>query len=115
MSLRPVFTSFAGLAAMAVLAACSAQAKPEAAPPPAQVTITAVAFKELRQWDDFTGRLEAIDTVDIRPRVSGYIDGARFEEGARVRKGQVLFQIDPAPTRPRPTAPRPRWPAPRPS
>ena len=97
MSLRPVFTSFAGLAAMAVLAACSAQAKQEPAPPPAQVTITAVAFKELRQWDDFTGRLEAIDTVDIRPRVSGYIDGARFEEGARVRKGQVLFQIDARP------------------
>jgi multidrug efflux system membrane fusion protein len=97
MSLRPVFTSFAGLAAMAVLAACSAQAKQEVAPPPAQVTITSVAFKELRQWDDFTGRLEAIDTVDIRPRVSGFIDGARFEEGARVRKGQVLFQIDPRP------------------
>ncbi len=97
MSLRPVFTSFAGLAAMAVLAACSAQAKQEAAPPPAQVTVTAVAFKELRQWDDFTGRLEAIDTVDIRPRVGGFVDGARFEEGARVRKGQVLFQIDPRP------------------
>ena len=90
--------SFAVLAAAAVLAACTAQAKQEAAaPPPAAVTITDVAFKDLRQWDDFTGRLEAVDTVDIRPRVSGYIDGARFEEGARVRKGQVLFQIDPRP------------------
>ena len=97
MSLRPAITSFASLAAMAVLAACSAQAKPEAAAPPAQVTVTAVAFKDLRQWDDFTGRLEAIDTVDIRPRVSGFVDGARFEEGARVRKGQVLFQIDARP------------------
>jgi multidrug efflux system membrane fusion protein len=97
MSLRPVLTSFAGLAAMAVLAACSAQAKQETAPPPAQVTVTAVAFKDLRQWDDFTGRLEAIDTVDIRPRVGGYVDGARFEEGARVHKGQVLFQIDARP------------------
>jgi RND family efflux transporter MFP subunit len=90
--------SFAVLAAAAVLAACTAQAKQEtAAPPPAAVTITDVAFKDLRQWDDFTGRLEAVDTVDIRPRVSGYIDGARFVEGARVRKGQVLFQIDPRP------------------
>ena len=89
----PALKSFAVLAAAAVLASCSAQAKQEPAPPPAQVTITAVAFKDLRQWDDFTGRLEAIDTVDIRPRVSGYIDGARFEEGARVHKGQVLFQI----------------------
>jgi RND family efflux transporter MFP subunit len=97
MRIQPVFTSLAGLAAMAVLAACGAQAKQEAAPPPAQVTVTAVAFKSLRQWDDFTGRLEAIDTVEIRPRVGGYVDGAQFQEGARVRKGQVLFQIDPRP------------------
>ncbi|ENZ82017.1 MULTISPECIES: efflux RND transporter periplasmic adaptor subunit [Caulobacter] len=99
MRLQPVITSFAGLAAVAVLAACSAQAKQEqtAAAPPVQVTVTDVAFKSLRQWDDFTGRLEPIDTVEIRPRVSGYIDGARFAEGARVSKGQVLFQIDPRP------------------
>lgn len=98
MRLQPVMTSFAGLAAVAVLAACSAQAKQEAAaPPPAQVTVTDVAFKSLRQWDDFTGRLEPIDTVEIRPRVSGFIDGAQFAEGARIRKGQVLFQIDPRP------------------
>jgi len=97
MRLHPVITSFAGLAAVAVLAACSAQAKQEAAPPPVQVTVADVAFKSLRQWDDFTGRLEPIDTVEIRPRVSGYVDGAQFSEGARVRKGQVLFQIDPRP------------------
>ena len=99
MRLQPVITSFAGLAAVAVLAACSAQAKQDAAaaPPPAQVTVADVAFKSLRQWDDFTGRLEPIDTVEIRPRVSGYIDGAQFAEGARVHKGQVLFQIDPRP------------------
>jgi membrane fusion protein, multidrug efflux system len=84
---------------VAVLAACSAQAKQEAAaaPPPVQVTVADVAFKSLRQWDDFTGRLEPIDTVEIRPRVGGYIDGARFVEGARVHKGEVLFQIDPRP------------------
>ena len=98
MRLQPVITSFAGLAAVAVLAACSAEAKQEAAAaPPVQVTVADVAFKSLRHWDDFTGRLEPIDTVEIRPRVSGYIDGAQFTEGARVHKGQVLFQIDPRP------------------
>jgi RND family efflux transporter MFP subunit len=97
MRIQPILTSLTALAAAAVLAACGAQAKQEAAPPPAQVTITDVAFKSLRQWDDFTGRLEAIDTVEIRPRVGGYVDGARFQEGARVSKGQVLFQIDPRP------------------
>jgi multidrug efflux system membrane fusion protein len=97
MRIQPILTSLTALAAAAVLAACGAQAKQEAAPPPAQVTVTAVAFKSLRQWDDFTGRLEAIDTVEIRPRVGGYVDGARFQEGARVHKGQVLFEIDPRP------------------
>lgn len=98
MRLRPVLNSFAGLAALAVLAACSAQAKPEQAPAPAvQVTVADVAFKSLRQWDDFTGRLEAVDTVDIRPRVGGYVNAVRFSEGAYVRKGQVLFEIDPRP------------------
>lgn len=99
MRFQPVITSFAGLAAVAVLAACSAQARQEAVAPPVQVTVTDVAFKSLRQWDDFTGRLEPVDTVEIRPRVSGYVDGAQFVEGARVRKGQVLFQIDPRPYR----------------
>ncbi|WP_269714587.1 efflux RND transporter periplasmic adaptor subunit [Caulobacter sp. NIBR2454] len=97
MRLRPILTSFAGLAAMAVLAACSAEAQQEAAPPPPQVAVTDVAFKNLRQWDDFTGRLEAIESVAINPRVGGYIDSIGFQEGARVRKGQVLFQIDPRP------------------
>ena len=98
MRIQPAITSFAGLAAVAVLAACSAEAKQEAAAaPPVQVTVADVAFKSLRHWDDFIGRLEPIDTVEIRPRVSGYIDGAQFAEGARVRKGQVLFQIDPRP------------------
>ncbi|WP_425998602.1 biotin/lipoyl-binding protein [Caulobacter sp. DWR1-3-2b1] len=98
MRIQPILTSLTALAATAVLAACGAQARQEqTSPPPVQVTITDVAFKSLRQWDDFTGRLEAIDTVEIRPRVGGYVDGARFQEGSRVRKGQVLFEIDPRP------------------
>ena len=54
-------------------------------------------FRALPQWDDFTGRLEAVDTVDLRPRVSGQIVETLFADGAQVRKGQVLFQIDPRP------------------
>jgi RND family efflux transporter MFP subunit len=53
--------------------------------------------RTLRQWDDFTGRLEAVDSVEIRPRVSGYIDEVGFTEGAHVRRGQLLFRIDPRP------------------
>ena len=94
---RFVLTSLA-IAAAATQVACSqARSQPAAAPPPPSVEVTPVAFKPLRQWSEFTGRLEAVDTVEVRPRVSGFIDGVRFAEGARVRKGQVLFQIDPRP------------------
>jgi multidrug efflux system membrane fusion protein len=80
------------------LAGCGADAQTVApnTPPPA-VSITPVSFKALRQWDDFTGRLEAVDTVALHPRVAGEIVAAPFTEGARVRKGQLLFQIDPRP------------------
>jgi RND family efflux transporter MFP subunit len=84
------------LFAVLALAGCSAAARAPTAPPPA-VTVTKVDFAPLRQWDDFTGRLEAVDTVELRPRVSGEIVATPFADGARVRKGQLLFQIDPRP------------------
>ncbi|MDR3507227.1 MAG: efflux RND transporter periplasmic adaptor subunit [Caulobacteraceae bacterium] len=81
-----------------LLAGCGAAAQTSvpAAPPPV-VGITTVEFKPLRQWDDFTGRLEPVDSVALHPRVSGEVVEAPFVEGARVRKGQLLFQIDPRP------------------
>lgn len=87
----------AALAAL-VLAGCGAQAHaPAPAPQPPLVDVASVQFRDLRQWDDFTGRLEAVDRVDLRPRVSGQVIATPFVEGARVRKGQLLFQIDPRP------------------
>jgi multidrug efflux system membrane fusion protein len=87
------------LAAAAQQAGCSQAHSQTAATaaPPAVVEVTPVVFKPLRQWSEFTGRLEAVDSVDIHPRVSGFVDGVRFQQGARVRKGEVLFQIDPRP------------------
>jgi multidrug efflux system membrane fusion protein len=80
------------------LASCAADAQtPPKAPPAAEVNVAKVAFQSLRQWDDFTGRLEPVDSVSLRPRVAGEIIAAPFSEGARVRKGQLLFQIDPRP------------------
>ncbi len=75
--------------------ACGAEAP---APPPSPgVTVAAVPERDVREWDEFTGRLEAVDAVEIRPRVSGYIHRVAFNEGNGVRKGQVLFEIDPRP------------------
>jgi RND family efflux transporter MFP subunit len=80
------------------LAGCGAAAQTtQAAAPPAAVEVAPVTFKELRQWDDFTGRIEPVDNVALHPRVAGEIIAAPFAEGARVHKGQLLFQIDPRP------------------
>jgi len=100
MRLRPAVQASAVLLSAALLAGCGkeAQSKAAAAPaPPAQVQVTGVVIKDLRQWDDVTGHLEAIDSVEVRPRVGGFIDEVRFQDGAKVKKGDVLFQIDPRP------------------
>jgi len=49
------------------------------------------------EWDEYTGRTEAVESVDVRPRVSGYIDRISFEEGQLVKPGDVLFVIDSRP------------------
>ncbi len=61
------------------------------------VTVAPVPEREISEWDEFTGRLEAVDQVEIRPRVSGYIKRVTFSEGREVKKGEVLFEIDPRP------------------
>jgi len=90
-----------GIAALCFLAACaSSQAEsPPAAPPAPQVSVARVVARTVNDWQDFTGRLEAVHTVELRPRVSGTIDAVRFTEGTRVKKDQILFQIDARPFR----------------
>jgi RND family efflux transporter MFP subunit len=68
-----------------------------AAPPPPEVSVARVLVKNIVEWDEFTGRMVAVDTVAVRPRVSGYIDKIEFKEGAEVKRGDVLFVIDPRP------------------
>jgi membrane fusion protein, multidrug efflux system len=99
MRLRPAVQASAVLLSAALLAGCGKEAQSQtAAPvPPAKVQVTGVVIKDLRQWDDVTGHLEAIDSVEVRPRVGGFIDQVRFKDGAKVKKGDVLFQIDPRP------------------
>lgn len=56
-----------------------------------------VVEKRIQEWDEYTGKLEAVETVEVRPRVSGYIDKVAFTEGALVKQGELLFIIDPRP------------------
>ncbi|EXF93556.1 RND transporter MFP subunit [Pseudomonas fluorescens HK44] len=83
--------------ALLVMSACGKTPGTAAAMPAAKVSVAKVLEQPVNEWDDFTGRLEAPETVEIRPRVSGQIDEVTFTEGALVKKGDLLFQIDPRP------------------
>ena len=63
--------------------------------PPPTVTVAPVERQELVEWEEFTGRTEPVESVEVRPRVSGYIQEVRFKSGELVKKGTVLFKIDP--------------------
>jgi len=79
-----------------LLAACQPQqAAPP--PPPPQVTVSQPVVREVVEWDEFTGRLEAVESVDVRARVSGYLQAVHFADGEMVKKGALLFVIDPRP------------------
>jgi len=87
--------SLAGLSLAALTV--GGKKEPPAAPQPQAVTVAEVPERQITEWDEFTGRLEAVDQVEIHPRVTGYIKRVTFAEGKEVRKGEVLFEIDPRP------------------
>jgi RND family efflux transporter MFP subunit len=72
-------------------------AESQAAPPAPQVTVAAAVSRKVTDSDEFTGRFEAVERVEVRPRVSGYIASVNFKDGSEVHKGDVLFVIDPRP------------------
>ena len=91
------------VAGLFTLTGCESQADTQQdagqGPPPPQVSVAQVLVEDVELWDEFTGRIEAVETVDLRPRVSGYIDSIHYTEGQEVEKGDVLFTIDPRPYR----------------
>ncbi|ERK10209.1 MAG: efflux RND transporter periplasmic adaptor subunit [Pantoea sp.] len=77
-----------------LLAGCDSGVAKNAPPPPPEVSVAQVVQQKVSQWDSFNGRIEAVQSVQLRPRVSGYIDQVNYREGDEVKKGQVLFTID---------------------
>ncbi|MFZ4833526.1 efflux RND transporter periplasmic adaptor subunit [Rouxiella sp. Mn2063] len=77
-----------------LLSGCDNSVAQNAPPPPPAVSVADVIIKPISQWDNFNGRIEAVQSVQLRPRVSGYIDKVNYTEGQEVKKGQVLFTID---------------------
>ena len=83
--------------AMAVLAiglAALTEARAQGAPPPAPVTVAQPLPKRVTQWDEYSGRFLAVETVEVRPRVSGFIDKVHFKDGQIVKAGDLLFTIE---------------------
>jgi len=92
---KPVVVAASVVGATFALAGC--RPHPAAANKPAlpSVTVAPVEQKEIVEQDQFTGRIEPVESVEIRPRVSGYIQEVEFQSGQLVKKGDLLFQIDP--------------------
>lgn len=92
---RTVVVTLVAIVAGATLAACSqAPAQERQAAP---VTVARAIERNVTEWDEFTGRVEAKETVELRPRVSGYLQSVHFTEGREVKKGDLLFVVDPRP------------------
>ena len=89
-----------GLLIAALLTGCEAKSEEAAAaapPPPPEVEVVSMVAQPIVLSESFTGRVEAAETVELRSRVSGYIQEVAFEEGELVEQGDLLFLIDPRP------------------
>jgi RND family efflux transporter MFP subunit len=92
---RLAAAAFAAGVSVVVLTGCNQSNAQQHSQPPPAVTVAPVEQKEIVEWNEFTGRTEPVEAVDVRPRVSGYIQEVRFQSGQLVKKGDVLFVIDP--------------------
>src|ERR1051325_8445657 len=84
-----------GVAALVALPTGCSRGVAQQRPPVPAVTVAPVEQQEIVEWNEFSGRTEAVESVEVRPRVSGYIQEVRFQSGQLVKKGDVLFLIDP--------------------
>jgi RND family efflux transporter MFP subunit len=84
-------------AVLLLLAGCGTAESAEAPPPAMPVTVASPLVQEVVDWDDYVGRFEAVQSVEVKPRVTGYLRSVSFTDGAYVRAGQTLFTIDARP------------------
>jgi RND family efflux transporter MFP subunit len=85
------------LLTLAAVTASGCTPKARKADPAPAVTVANPLQRTVVDWDDYLGQFQAVNSVDVRPRVSGYLQSVGFKDGELVRKGQVLFVIDPRP------------------
>jgi membrane fusion protein (multidrug efflux system) len=90
-------TRLAGIASILMvllIAGCKDQKSAPMAPPPPLVTVQEVSFSDAVYYDEYPATVTALNQVELRPQVSGFITGVHFADGARVRKGQLLYSVD---------------------
>jgi RND family efflux transporter MFP subunit len=85
----------AGCTTLALAGGCH-KAEPTAPPPP-KVAVAKPVVRDIVEWDEYTGRTQALESVEVRPRVTGYVQSIQFADGANVKEGDPLFVIDPRP------------------
>jgi multidrug efflux system membrane fusion protein len=90
------FAGIAGLVLTILIVGCE-RSKPQTAASPPNVSVMQPIERTIVEWDEYIGRLESPETVEIRARVSGYLDKVHFKEGKEVKKGDLLFTIDQRP------------------
>src|SRR5438270_521600 len=90
------FTSVITVLVCFFFTSCGKQAQQAPTPPPTVSVVQPVA-REVIEWDEYIGRIESPETVELRARVSGYLDKVHFKEGKEVKKGDLLFTIDQRP------------------
>lgn len=96
-SIRYAKLLFIGIPAAFLLCACGKQADTSATKTAPKVVYTKPVVRDIVLWDDYTAKIEAIASVNIRAQIGGYLKSINFKEGENVKKGDLLFVIDPRP------------------
>ncbi|MBV8791352.1 MAG: efflux RND transporter periplasmic adaptor subunit, partial [Pseudolabrys sp.] len=95
-SLNAALRALTAVTAAALLASCGGS-QPQGGPPPPAVTVAQPVKRTVIDYDEYVGRFVAIDSVEVRARVSGYLEGVHFTDGQLVKQGDLLFTIDKRP------------------
>jgi RND family efflux transporter MFP subunit len=88
---------YALIGLLLLLTACTQPTAPTSSPPPPKVTVSQPAARDVVEWNEYTGRLEAVESVEVKAYVNGYLQSVHFKDGSIVKKGDLLFVIDPRP------------------
>jgi membrane fusion protein, multidrug efflux system len=92
-SIRARRAAIPALVAVLVVSSCGKSAPPAPAPPPPKVKVVHPVAREVTEWDEYTARLDAVESVEVRPRVSGYLQSIHFQDGDQLVAVVTLYRV----------------------